>query len=156
MRPSNKVIFSILSWLALFQTPAIAQNQYEKFIDEQLEALCFHTECDWGYLHLNRFIGYGAEGSVHSHSIDLTEGWDYIIPAVCDQDCGDIDLFLYDPNGALVASDTSVQRYQDFSTTNAEIEITSTSGGAFRIDVKIHSCSTSTCYYGVDVGTAVW
>ena len=88
------------------------------------------------------------------HSVTLSAGEEYLFYAVCDQDCGDVDLFLYDPSGSLVATDSSVQAHTDFPTANAEIEYEPTSSGTYRLEVKIYDCTASTCYYGAEV--AVW
>ncbi len=122
-------------------------------LKEQIEEFCDHIECFW-FDYVTNFTGSAAEGSSNSHSLTLSAGEDYLIYAVCDQDCGDVDLFLYDPSGSLVASDTSVQAHDDFPTANADFEFEAPLSGTYRLEVKIYGCTTSTCYYAAEVD--VW
>ena len=135
----------------VFHTPTFAQNEYEQYVEEQLEEYCDFTLCDFFFEYVTSFFDSAAEGSTNSHSLTLDAGELYLIFAVCDQDCDDVDLFLYDPSGSLVASDSSVHGKEDLTVANAEILLDSSLSGTYRLDVKIYGCTTSTCYYGVDV-----
>jgi hypothetical protein len=138
----------------LFHTPAFAQNEYEEFVDEQIEEFCdYIDECFW-LEHVDYFTGSAAKGSGNSHYVTLGVGEWYFIYAVCDQDCDDVDLFLYGPSGSLVASDSSTQAVDDFPTANAGLEFEPTLSGTYRLEVKIYGCTTSTCYYAAEVD--VW
>ena len=137
----------------LSHTPAFAQNEYEEFVEEQIEELCDYIWCEF-LDHVDYFIGSAAEGSSNSHSVEITAGEEYIVYAVCDQDCDDVDIFFYDPSGSLVANDSSAQAHDDFPTASAEFEFEATSSGTYRLEVKIYGCSTSTCYYAAEVD--VW
>lgn len=128
-------------------------NEYQQYVDEQLDLLCDYAEC-WWLDYLTSFYGSAETGGTASHYIDLEFGYEYLFVAVCDQDCTDVDLLLYDPAGALVTSDTSVNAYPDLTVANAEIYFEVEATGAYRLDVKIYGCQASTCYYGVDVG--IW
>ena len=134
-------------------TPAPGLNAYEQYVDDQLDALCEYAECWWLDFRTG-FYGSAAEGATASHYINIESGDGHLFVAVCDQDCADIDLFLYDPAGVLVDSDSSVQAYPEFPTANAEIYFDAAASGTYRLDVKIYGCRASTCYYGVDVG--IW
>ena len=137
-----------------FHTPAFAQNEYEKFVEEQIEEFCdYIDECLW-LDHVDFFTGSAAKGSSNSHSVTLGAGEWYLVYAVCDQDCDDVDLFLYDPSGSLVASDSDVQASDDFPTANAGFDFEPTSSGTYRLEVKIYGCTASTCYYAAEVD--VW
>ena len=138
----------------VFHTPTFAQNEYEQYVEEQLEEYCDFTLCDFFYEYVTGFSGSAAEGSTNSHSLTLDAGEEYLVFAVCDQACDDVDLYLYDPSGSLVASDSSVHGIEDLAVANAEIEFEAPLSGTYRLDVRIYGCTTSTCYYGVDVG--VW
>ena len=138
----------------LSHTPAFAQNAYEEFVEEQIEEFCDYIDCFWFFDHVDYFTGSAAEGSSNSHSVTLSAGEEYLFYAVCDQDCSDVDIFLYDPSGSLVASDSSVHAYTNFPTANAEFEYDAATSGTYRLEVKIYGCTTSTCYYAAEVD--VW
>lgn len=153
MRFRSALTVPVLLAGLFFHTPAFAQNEYEQFVEEQIEELCDYIWCDF-LDHVTNFTGSAAEGSSGSHSLEITAGDGYLIYAVCDQDCDDLDLFLYDPSGSLVASDSSAQAHDDFPTASAEFEFEAPSSGTYRLEVKIYGCATSTCYYNAEVD--VW
>ena len=144
MRFRSAPMVPVLLACMLFHTPAFAQNEYEQFVLEQIEEFCDHIECFW-FDHVTNFTGSAAEGSSNSHSLTLTAGEEYLIFAVCDQDCDDLDLFLYDSSGSLVASDSSVHGIEDVAAANAEIYFEAPSSGTYRLEVKIYGCTTSSC-----------
>jgi hypothetical protein len=74
--------------------------------------------------------------------LNLDQGIDYAIVGVCDQDCRDIDLRLYDQNGNLIDSDTG---YDDYP----YIRVTPRWTGRFKLKVSMVSCSSNPCYYGI-------
>ncbi|NMF63480.1 hypothetical protein DP113_21160 [Brasilonema octagenarum UFV-E1] len=83
-----------------------------------------------------------AHGRSHNITINLRAGTPYAIIGVCDRDCRDLDIGLYDSAGNLIASDS------DNDDTPA-IGINPNYSGAYRIRVNMASCSDNPCYYGV-------
>lgn len=77
-------------------------------------------------------------------TINLRAGNSYALVGVCDEDCRDIDMRLYDENGNLVASDTATDD-------TPVVRVTPRWSGRFRVKVSMPSCSASSCYYGVGV-----
>jgi len=77
-------------------------------------------------------------------TLTLRSGMNYVILGVCDSDCLDLDLELYDSKGRLVAQDTDPD---DVPTLTA----TPTSTGQYRIRVMMPRCSDSPCRYGIGV-----
>lgn len=68
----------------------------------------------------------------------------YAIFAVCDSDCADIDLRVYDDNGNLVAEDTEKDD-------TPIVEIFPKWTAYFEIRVSVPSCSANRCTYGVGI-----
>ena len=66
--------------------------------------------------------------------------------AVCDQDCGDVDLRLFDPYGNEVDSDVGTDDWPIVS-------ITPQFKGTYQVRVVMARCSDHPCYYGVGVFT---
>jgi hypothetical protein len=90
------------------------------------------------------FIGNLGNGGTDNVTLNLTQGVTYKIFGVCDEDCRDIDLELYDDNGQLVDSDT----------TNDDVPIVSVSprwNARFTIRAIMPSCSNGPCRYGIGV-----
>jgi hypothetical protein len=111
-------------------------------VSEQLEAL----EAAWVE------DGYGRAGSIVSgwldedeeevHYLDLRSGTDYEIMGVCDTDCEDLDLSLYDSSGDLVDEDLLMD---DFPM----LEFIGPRDGEFRLEVGMVTCTVEPCEYGV-------
>ncbi len=77
-------------------------------------------------------------------TVNLRGGTSYALVGVCDQDCQDLDLRLYDENGNLVSSDSDTD---DFPV----VSVTPRWSGQYKVKVTMYECSTSYCYYGVGV-----
>ena len=100
--------------------------------------------------------GYTMSGDVYNGdlrddyyqdlTIDLRSGTSYAFMGVCDQDCSDIDLRLFDPDGDEVASDL---RADDWPI----VTVTPSYSGRYTVRVVMASCSRNPCYYGVGVFT---
>lgn len=79
-------------------------------------------------------------------SMELMAGVEYKIAGVCDSDCMDMDLVLYDPSGNEVTSDLLPDAFPLLSTT----PVTS---GSYRIAAVMVDCSLEPC--GFQVATFV-
>ncbi len=88
------------------------------------------------------FSGSLAQGQTWNVPASLFAGVDYRILAVCDRDCADLDLVLYDPNGAVVSQDASA---------NSQPVVSAAPGynGTFTVQVQMYNCSVAPCYYAV-------
>ncbi len=89
-----------------------------------------------------RHTGFLRNGGNQSISLNLKGGATYVILGVCDQDCNDMDLVLYDASGTVIGAD---QAPDDVPLVSAE----PTSSGSFRLEVSIPSCSIEPCGFGV-------
>ncbi len=90
------------------------------------------------------YVNSLGNGSYYSLTLNLTGGWNYAILGVCDEDCTDLDLTLYDENGNMIDSDTA---YDD----TPLVTITPQWTGQFTIKVEMPTCYVAPCYYGVGV-----
>lgn len=133
----------VLAHLALIPVGAAfaQQDQYEQQVLRQLEeaSAVFRNAGYTGLL--------GEAGALdHQRYIDytatLSKGVNYAIVAVCDQDCLDVDLALYDGDGELVTQDESEDDVP-------VVEFKVTRGGDFTLRVTMYHCEENPCYYGV-------
>jgi hypothetical protein len=46
-----------------------------------------------------------ANGGAKSSTLDLQKGMQYVIIGVCDKDCSDLDIKVYDENDRVIATD---------------------------------------------------
>jgi hypothetical protein len=75
--------------------------------------------------------------------VHLEEGITYLFAGACDEDCGDMDLALYD-GGKLIVQDVEEDAVP-------VIQVIPTRTGYFLLDITIYSCDDRQCYFGVRV-----
>ena len=120
---------------------AIAQDRYEQQVLQQLgEASMAFTSV--GYIPIIEDGGKLDQGSSETYTAPLETGHTYILMGVCDEDCLDLDMALYDGYGNLISRDDSED---DVPT----VEVTVTQGGDFTLEVTMYNCNQNPCYYGV-------
>ncbi len=88
-------------------------------------------------------------GSMHDRENDeftltLHAGRRYALVGVCDSDCKDLDLALYDANGEQVDSDIQNDDVPIVQVTPRETQ-------RYRVKVIMANCQTSPCWYGIGV-----
>ena len=74
----------------------------------------------------------------------LKEGMEYRIYGVCDNDCSDLDMTLYDENDNEIAEDA----------TTDDIPIVQVSPkwtGKFSLEVEMYECDDEPCFYGIAI-----
>jgi hypothetical protein len=74
--------------------------------------------------------------------VTLEAGGDYRIIGVCDNDCADLDLFLYDENNNLISQDNATDA-------TPIVSVTPQWSGAFTAQAVMHSCTVQPCYYAL-------
>jgi len=83
-----------------------------------------------------------AQGQVTDVPAQLNQGYDYRVLGVCDRDCNDLDLGLFDGNGQLLTQDTT-------TTSQPFIGVQPSYNGNFVIRVNMYNCSVAPCYFAV-------
>ena len=87
--------------------------------------------------------GYMSTEESTTTRLDLEPG-EYVFVGVCDSDCEDLDLAVYNPSGTLVGSD-------DEDDDVPVVEIRVVSAGEYSFAASMASCQAETCFYGVRV-----
>lgn len=72
----------------------------------------------------------------------LEVGGDYRIIGVCDSDCGDLDLILYDQNGNVVSQD-------NMTDATPVVSVAPQWTGPFTVRAQMHNCTVQPCYYAL-------
>ena len=111
-------------------------------VSDMLDAL----EAVWvedGYTRSGSILsGWLDEDEQEMHRVDLQSGADYMIMGMCDFDCEDLDLALYDSSGDLVDEDVLPDELP-------VLEFTGPSDGAFLLEASMVTCTVEPCEYGV-------
>lgn len=101
------------------------------------------TSDGWEETH-NDKIDKMDEGEEDSFSFTLKKGMDYKIISACDADCSDIDLVLYDENDKKIGDDLKDDGLP-------VVEVAPKWTGEFTLKVKMFSCKSNPCYYGISI-----
>ncbi len=121
----------------------VRANEYEQQVRSQLLKHGANLISSHSY-ELSHNIGTGRinRGGNDIYTLNLIRNNRYAIIAVCDNDCSDIDLKVYDENNNLIAEDVA---YDDYPLVN----ITPRWSGPFKVVVTVPGCRTEYCYFGV-------
>jgi hypothetical protein len=96
-----------------------------------------------GYQQVGQPLSGGLQPSeAWNIPVQMQVGYEYQIVGVCDRDCSDLDMRLYDGNGGLIIEDTS-------TSSQPNVGVLPTASGAFTIQIHMYACSVAPCYYAV-------
>lgn len=144
-----RLLLTAAAFLALTQIAtqtAQAQDaaKYEAQVRVQLDAVA-EVAAENGYEQTHDYVIDRLDGDGEdSFTLTLEEGVTYTIASVCDEDCSDVDIRLYDENENLIDADESAD---DVPIT----EVTPAWTGEFTITVHMYECKREPCFYGIGV-----
>lgn len=123
---------------------AAVGDEYEEQVRLQLQIVENALARDgWESTH-DFFIDKLRDGNTDYIEVELDRGWDYQIVSVCDSDCGDLDLTLYDERGREVDVDKSDD--------DVPVVVASPSSTQnYTLEVKMYECGHNPCRYGIGV-----
>ncbi len=119
---------------------ALAQSLMDSGVEEHLRAV---TAAVPGAVTLKTLRGRLAPAGVLSFTIDADPG-QYVIAAVCDATCGDLDLRMLGPDGKVAMVNEGPDK---FPVTEANI----TQKVSFTVEVVMKSCSKDPCAWGARI-----
>ena len=90
------------------------------------------------------FGGGVGQGEGQRFAVTLRANQPYRIAGVCDARCGDMDLRVFDANGALVAQDIAPNRAPI-------VDLNPAFTGGYAIEASIAQCATATCYFAFNI-----
>ena len=123
-------------------TPHRADAQYLAQIEGQFAAVSEELEARGLNAVPDMFNGALEEGATEQFTLSLRGGRYYQIIGVCDSDCSDVDLALFDASGTRVTEDVLED---DFPL----LEVEPTSDGTYTVEVAMITCAAEPCYWGV-------
>ena len=130
--------------LALRSAHAQSDNQWRTQVEGYLkQAAKTLTERDYEQTHETQ-IGSLHDNENDSFTLTLHAGTRYALVGVCDNDCKDLDLVLYDADGNQVDADIQNDDYPLVQTTPSETQ-------RYRVKVVMADCRTNPCWYGIGV-----
>ncbi|PPK88162.1 hypothetical protein CLV84_1127 [Neolewinella xylanilytica] len=128
--------------LSLGTIPAASAQCQQQSIRSQLTSVSERmSEIGYPMIYLT-YCGSMGKSDSQFHDLELYGGVAYKIFAVCDGDCPDLDLKLYDEKGNLVDEDT----LEDYTPI---VEVSPTAPTRYRAKVIMYECETEPCYYAI-------
>jgi hypothetical protein len=90
------------------------------------------------------FSGSLPRGGSRRFNITLRAGGDYRVVGVCDNDCRDLDMRIFDQNANLIAENTD---RDDMPIVTSQPRWT----GPFAVEVTMYHCAAAPCYFAFNV-----
>lgn len=118
-------------------------DEWEKQVRAQLREIAKEARKE-GFLRANEYVSDLNDWTSALIVVPLERGVEYLIGAACDQDCADLDLFVYDNNNRLLAEETEVT---DFPLMDFRPRYT----GQHFVRVRMAECQGDPCTFGVVV-----
>jgi hypothetical protein len=129
---------------AAVTTVAAAQNTYQQQITNQLTRAASAISGQGYVADRAPVMGSLNDDANEGVLIQLNAGARYAILGVCDNDCTDVDLRIFDPMGNQLDQDLEVDD-------TPVLEFVASSSGQYRVQVLMATCNQNPCYYGVQV-----
>ena len=141
----HRVAVAVAIALAFVAPTAHGQdNQWRGQVQGYLKRAA-KTLSDKGYEETHETqIGSLSDDDNESFSLTLHSGTSYALVGVCDNDCTDLDLVLYDADNDQVDSDVQTDDVPIVQVTPHETQ-------RYRVKVIMATCKTSPCWYGIGV-----
>ena len=126
---------------ALVALPATLSptQDWEEQVAAQIEAIHQEIAPDFEYAS-DMVIGEIYAGDSDGFGMTVQGDAQYIIVAVCDADCGDLDLVIYDPEEEEAAADVELDDYPVLSVQGE---------GEYWVEILMTDCQAETCLYAV-------
>ncbi|MEM1271776.1 MAG: hypothetical protein AAGI08_17135 [Bacteroidota bacterium] len=144
-RPALASVLFLFVLLAAPWQSATAQTA-EEYVEQllvQLDAAADVFE-EEGFLPVMADGDVLEQGESQLYTVTLEEGISYLLLGVCDEDCSDLDLELYDGYDNLISED-------DMEDDAPVVDVFVKQSGDFTLKVTMYACSENPCYYGVGV-----
>ena len=128
--------------LVASSTVSVANDkEFRKQIRQQLD---FASELweEQGYEYIDDLRDKLAEDDHDTLSVELDRKTNYVLVGVCDTDCDDLDITVYDDDGDEVVTD-------DQSDDVPIVQFRAPYSGEYEIKVTMYDCGANVCYYGV-------
>lgn len=136
-------VFSLILYVILSVNLAYA-NELANEVRLQLQLYKLAGLSDgWSETH-NEEYGIANHREVNSYNMNLRANTSYKLIAVCDKNCRDLDLVLFDENNREISRDASNDNMPI-------VEVIPKWTGKFNLKVIMYLCDQNPCFYGVTV-----
>lgn len=141
-------LFVVLTLLAPAAVEAFSQRgmkQWRDIAQSEMRTIWQRLKAERGFGYAgDMVVGSLQQGGHEYFEFDFVKHREYVIKGICDGDCGDIDLYLYNRRNDLVQSNTRPGA-------GPAIQLGTGYDGRYKIQTSMASCSVEPCYYAVQV-----
>jgi hypothetical protein len=135
----NRMLGALCGFALLVAAPsALAENQYETAVRANLSAQ-HQIEGFSQDRGVSDWVGALRTGQPQYWEVQLARGATYQIVGVCDGDCQDVDMEVFDSKGTSVGSDTLSDDYP-------RVQVVPATSGTFSVKIWLHTCTAEPCY----------
>ena len=127
--------------LILIGSVATYAQSYTETVWNQIQN-SYESASDDGYSMKNYVIGAIDENEDNTWTFYFNSGTDYLLRGFCDEDCNDLDLYLYDSESNEIDSDIEDD---DFPL----IYFSPEKPGRYKIEISMFSCEVEPGYWGL-------
>ncbi len=124
------------------QQPVVGDQNPQQIIIAQLQQATGSLAQQGFQMVGQPFSGGLQPGEAWDVPAQMSVGYEYQIVGVCDRDCSDLDLRLFDGNGNVIVEDTA-------TSSQPNVGVIPTSSGTFNVQVHMYACTVAPCYYAV-------
>jgi hypothetical protein len=142
MHPRSSWAAAVL--LAVTAAPSAAQDRWEQQVRRQLIESAMAAGHEGLDLSHAPHTGKLKRADYEDTTLELRAGRAYVILAVCDDDCLDMDLGLYDDSGMLVSQDLKADDHP-------VVAVRPPRTAVYTVRAAMIHCADPPCRYGVGV-----
>lgn len=129
----------------LASAPAMAQsNEFRQQLDTQLQASRTQFQGEGYSVAAGPFTGALAAGGKERFTLPVEQGVSYKLVGICDNDCTDVDMRVFNLNGENIGEDVL-----DDDVPIVELQPTGT--GTVQLEANMVTCSAEPCYHAIEV-----
>ncbi len=137
----KNIILSLFT-VSLIHSIAFAQS-YTEVVWSQIQN-SWENASDDGYSMKNYIIGAIKEDEENIWTFYFDANSKYLIRGFCDEDCNDLDLYLFDSDEIEIDSDVEEDDYPI-------VYFTPTSTGYYKVEISMFTCDADPCYWGLAI-----
>jgi len=142
---SFALVLLLLTPVAVSAVGQRGMNQWRNQAKAEMQQVWQRIKADWGFGYAgDMVVGALNKGAYEHFEFDLVGHREYLIKAICDGDCGNVDLYVYDRRNNLVGGN-------DNPGNTPAVRLGTGHDGRYKIQASMVGCRVEPCFYAVQV-----
>jgi hypothetical protein len=143
--PAAALAFPVILTLGPISAPAAnTMTRWEALVRTKLAAAALFlnfVDAHWAY---KPYIGAIGDNTYFDVRVPLNRGVSYTLIGVCDDDCRNLSMRMYDADGEYLGKSAG-------RTVTPDLEITPEETQRFTVRISMNRCDAEPCYFGLGV-----